>query len=53
MASTTVSVPAGLEGEIAFTTLLRGMPNLALVSNNLTYVDNYLLRGLATLPVRF
>lgn len=44
---------ARLEGEIAFTTLLRRMPNLALASNNLTYVDNYLLRGLATLPVTF
>ncbi len=44
---------ARLEGEIAFATLLHRIPNLALVTNEPTYLDNYLLRGLATLPVTF
>lgn len=44
---------ARLEGEIAFATLLRRMPNLSLATDKPTYLDNYLLRGLATLPVTF
>ncbi len=44
---------ARLEGEIAFTTLLRRMPNLHLAIDTPTYTDNYLLRGLKSLPVTF
>lgn len=44
---------ARLEGEIAFTTLLRRMPNLQLAIDTPTYSDNYLLRGLKSLPLTF
>jgi cytochrome P450 len=44
---------ARLEGEIAFTTLLRRMPNLSLATEKPTYLDNYHLRSLTTLPVTF
>jgi cytochrome P450 len=44
---------ARLEGEIAFTTLVRRMPNLALAADSLVYRDNYTLRGLEALPVTF
>lgn len=44
---------ARLEGQIAINTLLRRMPNLTLTTDKPEYVDNYLLRGLKTLPVSF
>ncbi|MCB8943054.1 MAG: cytochrome P450 [Ardenticatenaceae bacterium] len=44
---------ARLEGEIAFTTLLRRLPNLALATETPAYSDNYLLRGLKCLPLTF
>ncbi len=44
---------ARLEGQIAFETLLRRMPNLALATTTPVYRDNYVLRGLETLPVAF
>lgn len=44
---------ARLEGEIAFATLLRRMPNLSLATEQPTYLDNYHLRSLTTLPVTF
>ena len=44
---------ARLEGEVAFLTLARRLPRLALVSDTATYRDNYVLRGLDTLPVTF
>ena len=44
---------ARLEGEIALTTLLRRMPNLQLATETPEYTDNYLLRGLKSLPLTF
>jgi cytochrome P450 len=44
---------ARLEGQIAFETLLRRLPNLALATTTPVYRDNYVLRGLETLPVVF
>ena len=44
---------ARLEGEIAFATLARRLPKLALASEDAFYKDNYVLRGLESLPVRF
>ncbi len=44
---------ARLEGEIAFTTLMRRMPHLQLAIETPEYTDNYLLRGLKSLPVTF
>jgi cytochrome P450 len=44
---------ARLEGEIAFGTLARRMPKLALATEQLTYQDSFTLRGLQSLPVRF
>jgi cytochrome P450 len=44
---------ARLEGQIAFETLLRRLPNLHLATETPVYRDNYLLRGLSTLPVTF
>jgi cytochrome P450 len=44
---------ARLEGEIAFSTLARRLPNLALTTEQVTYRDNYVLRGLTALPVTF
>ena len=44
---------ARLEGEIAFQTLARRMPHLTLTGAEITYRDNYLLRGLTALPVKF
>ena len=44
---------ARLEGEIALLTLARRLPGLALVSDTVTYRDNYVLRGLEALPVTF
>ncbi|MFN8467797.1 MAG: cytochrome P450 [Caldilineaceae bacterium] len=42
---------ARLEGEIAFSTLARRLPTLRLAADQVTYRDNFLLRGLAALPV--
>lgn len=44
---------ARLEGEIAFTTLARRMPNLKLAADTVVYGDNLTLRGLEALPVTF
>jgi cytochrome P450 len=44
---------ARLEGEIALTTLLRRLPNLQLAIETPEYNDNYLLRGLKSLPLTF
>jgi len=44
---------ARIEGQIAFATLLRRLPNLALVSDRLIWRNNSGLRGLTTLPVTF
>jgi pimeloyl-[acyl-carrier protein] synthase len=44
---------ARLEGQIAFKTMLRRMPNLSLVPGPLTWRGNLDLRGLTALPVTF
>jgi cytochrome P450 len=44
---------ARLEGEVAFQTLARRLPDLALATDTVTYRDNLVLRGLETLPVTF
>lgn len=44
---------ARLEGQIAIKTLLERLPTLKLETDIPIYVDNYLLRGLKTLPVSF
>jgi cytochrome P450 len=44
---------ARLEGEIALSTLLRRMPNLQLATETPEFNDNYLLRGLKSLPLTF
>ncbi|MCI0395560.1 MAG: cytochrome P450 [Chloroflexi bacterium] len=44
---------ARLEAQIAFSTLLRRMPNLKLETDAPPYRDNYILRGLESLPVSF
>ena len=44
---------ARLEGEIAFTTLLRRMPHFKLAVETPEFNDNYLLRGLKSLPLTF
>jgi cytochrome P450 len=44
---------ARLEGEIAFQTVARRMPKLALAAETVAYRDNYVLRGLEALPVTF
>lgn len=44
---------ARLEGQIAINTLLRRMPRLALATDSPQYNDNYVLRGLAALPLTF
>jgi cytochrome P450 len=44
---------ARLEGQIAFTTLLRRLPELALAPGELTWRENLGLRGLKALPVTF
>lgn len=44
---------ARLEGQIALTTLVQRMPNLALTTSKPEYSDNYLLRGLNKLPLIF
>ncbi len=42
---------ARMEGEIAFGTLARRLPTLQLAADEVTYRDNFLLRGLSALPV--
>jgi pimeloyl-[acyl-carrier protein] synthase len=42
---------ARLEGEVAFSTLARRLPTLQLLSDDVVYRDNFLLRGLTALPV--
>lgn len=44
---------ARLEGRIAITTLLQRMPSLQLATIEPKFADNYLLRGLQTLPLTF
>ena len=44
---------ARLEAEIAFQTLTRRLPTLALAADTVTYRDNFVLRGLEALPVTF
>ncbi len=44
---------ARLEGQIAFATLLRRLPDLALTSEPIVWRDNFALRGLAHLPLTF
>jgi cytochrome P450 len=44
---------ARLEGQIAFATLLRRLPNLHMDTNTLTYRPAFRVRGLASLPVTF
>ena len=42
-----------MKGQIAFSTLLRRLKNLALASEDLVWRENLGLRGLSGLPVRF
>jgi cytochrome P450 len=44
---------ARIEGQIAFTSILRRMPNLRLAGGPLTWRENLGLRGLTSLPVTF
>jgi pimeloyl-[acyl-carrier protein] synthase len=44
---------ARMEGQIAFETLLRRLPNLQLATDKLTWRNNSGLRGLTALPVTF
>lgn len=44
---------ARLEGQIAFGTMLRRLPDLELVTGEPTYRDHYVIRGLNELRVRF
>ena len=44
---------ARMEGQIAFETLLRRLPNLQLATEELTWRTNSGLRGLTALPVKF
>lgn len=44
---------ARIEGQVAFATLLRRLPNLALESGSLVWRQNLGLRGLTALPVTF
>ena len=44
---------ARMEGQIAFSTLLRRLPDLALETERLEWRENLGLRGLKALPVRF
>ncbi len=44
---------ARLEGQIAFATLARRLPNLRLATENPPHRNTYVLRGLAALPVTF
>ncbi len=42
---------ARLEGQIAINTLLQRLPHLTLATDELTYQDNFVFRGLETFPV--
>jgi pimeloyl-[acyl-carrier protein] synthase len=44
---------ARIEGQIAFSTILRRLKNLELASEDLVWRENFGLRGLSRLPVRF
>lgn len=44
---------ARIEGQVAFETVLRRMPNMRLKSENVTWRENLGLRGLTALPVTF
>lgn len=44
---------ARIEGQIAFSSLLRRLKNLALAANDVVWRENLGLRGLSALPVRF
>jgi cytochrome P450 len=44
---------ARVEGQIAFETILRRFPNLALEPGTLTWRTNLGLRGLIALPITF
>ncbi len=44
---------ARLEGQIAFSTILRRLPNLRLDTDKLVYRDNLNIRSLVTLPLAF
>jgi cytochrome P450 len=44
---------ARMEGQIAFATLLRRLPDLELVTSSPGYRDHYVIRGLTELQVRF
>jgi pimeloyl-[acyl-carrier protein] synthase len=44
---------ARIEGQIAFSTLLRRLKNLELASDDFVWRENFGLRGLSRLPVRF
>jgi len=44
---------ARIEGQIAFSTLLRRLKNLELASEDFVWRENFGLRGLSSLPVRF
>jgi pimeloyl-[acyl-carrier protein] synthase len=44
---------ARIEGQIAFSTLFRRLKNLELASENFVWRENFGLRGLSGLPVRF
>ena len=44
---------ARLEGQIAFSSMLRRLPDLELVTAETTYRDHYVIRGLNELRVRF
>jgi hypothetical protein len=44
---------ARIEGQIAFSTLLRRLKNLELASEDFGWRENFGLRGLSSLPVRF
>ena len=44
---------ARMEGQIAFETILRRLPNLEVMPGPLTWRDNSGLRGLTALPVTF
>ena len=44
---------ARIEGQVAFSTLLRRLKNLELASNDFVWRENFGLRGLSQLPVRF
>ena len=44
---------ARVEAQVAFTTLLRRMPNLRLATENLQWRDTVTLRGLKSLPIAF